>query len=168
MRSRWLLRLGAVSVYLVVLFAVVGSRLAVGETWAAGVVLQGAGERRVSPQAAVMLVWPAHGLNFLLRVSWSCSSAPILAGVAVVALVLSTAVWWRRVAALAAASILVVAVNVLRLAGSAVAAAHWGPSGMLVFHDWAGTAASLVTGAAAIWLCLRAAGRRPPAPVGGA
>jgi exosortase/archaeosortase family protein len=162
-----MLRLGAASLYLVVLFAVVGSRFAVWETWAVGVVLRAAGERRVSPQAAVMLVWPAHGLNFLLRVSWSCSSVPILAGVAVVGLLVSTAVWWRRLVALAAASVLVVAVNVLRLAGSAVAAAHWGQSGMLVFHDWAGTAASLVTGAAAIWLCLRVAGRRPPARVGG-
>lgn len=163
MTARWLVRPATVSAYLVFLFGVLGSRVAVWETRAVAAVLQAAGERRVSPQAAVMLVWPAHGLNFLLRVSWSCSSAPILGVVGAAALALSTARWWRRLAALASASMLVVTVNVLRLASSAVAAAHWGQGGMLVWHDWAGTAASLLTGAAAIWLCLRVAGRAAPA-----
>jgi exosortase/archaeosortase family protein len=131
---------------------VAGRRAASLEARWATELLRVLGEHRVAADSTTLLVWPVHGFTLLLTVTWSCSSVPVIAAVGGLLLVLSTGVWWRRLLAMALSAALILAVNVIRLASSSYAAAHGGRSSLLLWHDWVGTALTVVTGALALLL----------------
>lgn len=84
-------------------------------------------------------VLPANDLAFRAQLTPFCSSVvPILALVAIGVFVLHGS-WPRRMMALLLAAMVVLAGNVLRIAGSVWMGYRFGPGSLVLFHDWVGT-----------------------------
>ncbi|MBX6371997.1 MAG: exosortase/archaeosortase family protein [Acidothermus sp.] len=84
-------------------------------------------------------VLPPHHAAFRAQLTPFCSSlVPVLALAAIAAFVVHGH-WLRRSVAWGCAAGLVVACNVLRIAGSLWVGLELGPSGLVLFHDWVGT-----------------------------
>jgi exosortase/archaeosortase family protein len=87
-----------------------------------------------------ILVLPEHAAPFLATISPSCSAlAAILGFGAITAFVIRGPVR-RRLTAFAAASMVVLVCNFLRIGLSMYVGLHTNAQGLTAFHDWVGTA----------------------------
>ena len=91
-----------------------------------------------------VLVVPLQGAPFLAQISPSCSALAAVLAFVSVALFLLRGEVPRRVLATAAACALVFVCNLVRIALSIVVGMYTGSHGLVVFHDWVGTAFGLV------------------------
>jgi len=101
--------------------------------------LLGVPERTVQtrPNASIAVLPDDHGA-FLAIVTPSCSSLASLLAIAFLAVHVPRGTP-RRVRALVAALLCVVAGNVLRIAGSVAAGLFSGTGALVLFHDWVGS-----------------------------
>jgi exosortase/archaeosortase family protein len=84
-------------------------------------------------------VLPPHSRAFRAQLTPFCSSlVPVLA-LGAIALFVLTGPWRRRLTAFGCAAAVVVACNVLRIAGSVWIGLEVGARGLVLFHDWIGT-----------------------------
>jgi exosortase/archaeosortase family protein len=86
-----------------------------------------------------VLVAPPHAAPFLAVVTPSCSSLGALLAFATIAVFLVSGPLTRRLVAAAAAGVLVVTVNIVRIVLSLGVGVHYGSHAMIVVHDWIGT-----------------------------
>ncbi|HEV7207276.1 MAG TPA: exosortase/archaeosortase family protein [Mycobacteriales bacterium] len=84
-------------------------------------------------------VLPAHHSAFRAYLTPFCSSLVSLLALAAIALCVLRGKRLRRLFAFVAAAVFVLGCNVLRIAGSLWAGLQFGPSGLVLFHDWLGT-----------------------------
>lgn len=154
----------AVAFVAAALGALAAGAASVEATAVAGVV-NARGWSGVSAQGPMFVVWSGRGVPTLLEVTWSCSALVQVAAVGGALLVFGTSRGAARWLGVAMACALVVVGNLARLTATVWLAATHGESASLLWHDWAGTALTLVTGAAAIalgaWSANRVAERRP-------
>ena len=86
-----------------------------------------------------VLVAPPHAAPFLAVVTPSCSALGALLAFATIAAFLVSGPWSRRMVAVAAAGLLVVTVNIVRIVLSLGVGVHYGSHAMIAVHDWIGT-----------------------------
>lgn len=121
---------------------------------------------QLSPIGWDILIAPRTGPVFFGIVTQSCSSAPLLGGLALVAGLALPKRLHRRYSAFLAAAFLVLVLNVARLGLAAWVGATWGMERMATFHDLAGTPMTLIGSALGVVVLWRmAVGKIPPAPV---
>ena len=124
---------------------------------AVGFVLLQAGARAVEARATVALlralgsdrvfvgggpdivITPATHDAFIAVITPSCSALASVLALSCLGLLSGSAPWPRRAGALAAALLLVVVGNLLRIAGSAAAGLVMGSASLVLFHDWVGS-----------------------------
>ncbi|MFL6136380.1 MAG: exosortase/archaeosortase family protein [Frankiaceae bacterium] len=106
-------------------------------------------------------VLPAHHAPFRAHVTPFCSSLVSILALAGIGLFLLRGSLLRRVGAVAAAAALIMAGNVLRIAGSLAVGLGLGDGSLVLFHDWVGTLFGLTYTAAGfffmLWLLLPSA-----------
>jgi exosortase/archaeosortase family protein len=86
-----------------------------------------------------VLVAPPHAAPFLAAVTPSCSALGALLAFATIAVFLVPGPLSRRLLAVAAAGLLVVTVNVIRIVLSLGVGVRYGSHAMVTVHDWIGT-----------------------------
>ncbi len=84
-------------------------------------------------------VLPAHQVAFRAYLTPFCSSLVSILALGAIATCVLRGTTVRRVFAFIAAATFVVGCNVLRIAASLWAGLQFGPSGLVLFHDWLGT-----------------------------
>jgi exosortase/archaeosortase family protein len=101
-----------------------------------------------------VLVLPIHAAPFLATISPSCSALAAILGFAAISAFVVRGPSGRRFLAFAAASLVVLVCNFLRIGLSTYVGVHTSAQGMTVFHDWVGTAFGLlyVLGAFTLYL----------------
>jgi exosortase/archaeosortase family protein len=87
-----------------------------------------------------ILVLPVHASPFLATISPSCSALAAILGFGAISAFVVRGTWRRRLAAFAAASLVVLVCNFLRIGLSMYVGLHTNAQGLTVFHDWVGTA----------------------------
>lgn len=117
----------------------------------------------VDAQGPMFVIWTGEGPPFGLKITWSCSALVQIAAASGVIMALSTARALRKVLGVALACAIVAIANTARIVATVWLAANRGKGESLVFHDWAGTAITLLAGATAIAAGTMAANRRPSA-----
>lgn len=123
-----------------------------GEAAAVEALLNARGWSGVSAQGPVFVVWSGQGPPSTLKITWSCSALVQVAAVGGALLAFGTARGRARLAGVAVGAAIVVVGNLVRLAATVWLAANGGDGAALVFHDWGGTAITLVMGAVGIAL----------------
>jgi exosortase/archaeosortase family protein len=91
-----------------------------------------------------ILVIPYGGHPFIAEISPSCSALAAVLAFGAIALLLFEGPVRRRIAAFAAAAGLVLLCNLLRIGLSIVVGIESNSHGLVVFHDWVGTAFGLI------------------------
>jgi exosortase/archaeosortase family protein len=91
-----------------------------------------------------ILVLPLGGHPFVAEISPSCSALAAVLAFAAIALLLFAGPVRRRLAAFVAAAGLVVVCNLIRIGLSIIVGIESNAHGLVVFHDWVGTAFGLV------------------------
>ena len=91
-----------------------------------------------------ILVLPNRGSAFLATISPSCSALAAVLTFVAIAVFLLRGDPIRRVIAAVGASALVFACNLVRIALSVLVGAYTDSHGLVVFHDWVGTAFGLL------------------------
>jgi exosortase/archaeosortase family protein len=91
-----------------------------------------------------ILVLPAHSAPFLATISPSCSALAAILGFLAISLFVVGGPFQRRMMAFAAAAMVVLACNFLRIGLSTYIGVRTSAQGMTVFHDWVGTAFGLL------------------------
>jgi exosortase/archaeosortase family protein len=118
----------------------------------------------LTPFGSDLLIAPRTGPVFFGVVTQSCSSAPLLGGLALVAGLALPKRLHRRYSAFLVAALVVLALNVARLGFAAWVGATWGMEKMATFHDLAGTPMTLIGSALGVIVLWRlAVGRLPQA-----
>lgn len=91
-----------------------------------------------------ILVLPAHAAPFLATISPSCSALAAILGFAAISLFVVGGPLQRRLVAFAAAALVVLVCNFVRIGLSTYVGTRTSAQGLTVFHDWVGTAFGLL------------------------
>jgi exosortase/archaeosortase family protein len=91
-----------------------------------------------------ILVLPSHAAPFLATISTSCSALAAILGFGAITAFIVRGPASRRLAAFAAAAVVVLLCNFLRIGLSLYVGLRTDAQGLTVFHDWVGTAFGLL------------------------
>ena len=91
-----------------------------------------------------VLVLPAHAAPFLATISTSCSALAAILGFAAITAFIVRGPLPRRLTAFAAATLVVLLCNFIRIGLSIFVGMRTDAQGLTVFHDWVGTAFGLL------------------------
>lgn len=116
--------------------------------------LAGLGDRVSVVPGHHFQVLPPDQEAFRAQLTPYCSSIVSILALAVIALFILQAPWPRRLVALVAGMLLVLACNVLRVSGSVWMGYELGPGSLVLFHDWVGTVFALAYTMAGFFLML--------------
>jgi exosortase/archaeosortase family protein len=98
-----------------------------------------AGSRLSQISGYAIQALPAHQFPFRVEVTPYCSSLVAILALAGIAWFVLPGPWLRRFCAFAAAAVLVVACNIVRIAASVWVGIRFGAGDLVLFHNWVGT-----------------------------
>jgi exosortase/archaeosortase family protein len=113
-------------------------------SWIAGVFRTLGLQRASQSFGHQILVLPSHSRPFLATISTSCSALAAVLGFGAITVFIVGGPVSRRVAAFAAAGLVVLLCNFVRIGLSMYVGMRTDAQGLTVFHDWVGTAFGLL------------------------